>query len=85
MLGIGRAGHPGLGLPVESIMVNGWLTHADAAVERQHDFLVVPEHRLFLSMARNEKDIFWRGGVASVRALATGEAHYIGAAGVCIV
>ena len=84
---IGRAG---LGL-ARTIMISrclileGFLTHGDCALETDADFLALVEHRLVLARARSEAKRLKSAGLWSIWAPASQESGHVGHAGVGVV
>ena len=76
MLSICEDRHPGPGCPsgcpgisFEFLIIGGWLSGCDLALESQAHFFAVAEHRLIAVRARNATTQLRRAGISSVWAL----------------
>ena len=93
MLHIGSACHPGPGrsiytpgqLSVEFVIVGGWLTYGDLALDSCAQFLAAAEHRLISSRARSICHELQKAGYQSVWAPACQDQVAGGHAGVGVV
>ena len=85
MLYVGRAWHPGPGLDMELIKVNGWLANCDEMLETKVDFLVVTEHRLLPARAGSEGKRLRAMNNSSLWTAACQESAHVGHARVGIV